>query len=1002
MRSARACYNRGVKRASSIVFVLLGALLAGPLDPLLAGGPGPDAGPDSGPDFAAEIRPLLSRSCFACHGPDEHGRQAGLRLDEREDAIAPRRKGAAIVPGDRAASRLWIRSGDSTDPMPPAGEGHALDPEERELLGRWIDAGAEYAPHWAFVPPKDSPLPSLPDGLDPEWPLDSLDLFVVAKMDEHGLAPSAAADRWTLARRVALDLTGLPPTFAEAEAFVLDERPDAYGRYVDALLASPHYGERWAAVWLDIARYADSKGHGSDPLREIWRYRDWVIEAFQRNLPYDQFLIHQLAGDLLPGATLEQRLATAFHRNTMNNTEGGTDDEEWRVAAVKDRTNTTMQAVMGLTAGCAACHSHKFDPISQHEYYSLTAYFNQTADTDKNDDSPLLDTPTRGQIEERQRLESDLAAAQARWAEAAAEEQGLDAFAASWLDAHTAPSAAGAKDALEFTELRVSLPGAARILSLAEAVLLDTSGGAIAGGHASQSSTGFAGPAELARDGNTSGAYTAGSVTHTLAETGPWWSLRFESPVAARTVRLHNRTDSGLGRRLAGALVEAKGSDGRVLWSAALGDQPADTVELDLLVDANAPEPELLAAAGRSSAERSPADWKLLAELRMAEDPALAPARKAHADLEQKVAGLEIPRTPVMVELPADKQRTTHLLIKGNFLVPGDVVEASVPAALHAWPEGQPHDRLGLARWLTDPQSPLTARVAVNRIWARLFGRGLVTTEEDFGNQGSPPTHPALLDHLALGFQRGGWDQKALIRRLVTSATYRQASNQTPAAGSADPGNRWLSRGPRVRLEAEMVRDVALVASGLFSPTIGGPSIFPPQPEGLWQAAFNGQRSWTESQGPDRYRRGLYVFLRRSIPYPAMDAFDVPNREICNARRIATNTPLQALVTLNDPAFVELAQGLARRMFAAGETAAERAAFGLRETLVRPADPRDVQLVVDLVEAERAAGRSSEESRSLACDPLGPLPDGWDPADLGPWTVAASVLLNQDAVLTKQ
>ena len=439
-----------------------------------------------------------------------------------------------------------------------------------------------------------------------------------------------------------------------------------------------------------------------------------------------------------------------------------------------------------------------------------------------------------------------------------------------------------------------------------------------------------------------------------------------------------------------------------MLWSAALGDQPADTVELDLLLAAGAPDPELLAAAERSAAERSPEDWRLLAELRMAEDSALAPARTAHAALEEQLAGLEMPRTPVLVELPADKRRTTHVLIKGNFLVPGDVVEASVPAALHPWPKGQPHDRLGLARWLTDARSPLTARVAVNRLWARLFGRGLVATEEDFGNQGSPPTHPALLDHLALGFQRSGWDQKALLRRLVTSATYRQTSAQDPARGSIDPGNRWLSRGPRVRLEAEMVRDVALVASGLFSPTVGGPSIFPPQPEGLWQAAFNGQRSWIESQGPDRYRRGLYVFLRRSIPYPAMDAFDVPNREICNARRIATNTPLQALVTLNDPAFVELAQGLARRMYAAGDSAVERAAFGLRETLVRPADPFDMQIVARLVDAERAAGRSTEESISLACDPLGPLAEGQDPAELAAWTVAASVLLNQDAVLTKQ
>ncbi|MFT7677861.1 MAG: hypothetical protein ACI8QC_001847 [Planctomycetota bacterium] len=993
------------------------------------------------PDFAAEIRPLLSRNCFACHGPDEGSRAAGLRLDLREGAVAERESGAAVVPGDRASSRAWVRTGDADDPMPPVETGHALSAEERESLGRWIDAGAEYAQHWAFVAPVIGDEPAVShEG----WVREGLDRFVLAALEERGMAPGLEADRWTLARRVSLDLIGLPPSFEQAREFVEDERSDAYERYVDGLLASPRYGERWAAMWLDLARYADSMGLGSDPLRQIWRYRDWVIEAYNRNLPYDEFIVEQLAGDLLPGATLEQRLATAFHRNTMNNTEGGTDNEEWRVAAVKDRTNTTMQAFMGVTAGCASCHSHKFDPISQSEYYSLFAFFNQTADADRNDDSPRIETPTREQVVRKAELQTAweaalLPMAQAGpWSELAelpgegegkalalpdGDVTGLRVSGVSLKEVELSywPGPAGSGPLLA-TELRISLPGKGRILSLAEVELLDPEGRLILGGEASQSSEGFGGKVEYARDGNRSGNFDERSVTHTAIEAEPWWSLRFEEAQRLAGVRLWNRT-GGLESRLKDAVVEVFGEGGELLaWTVlSTAPMPDTTISwaagprslgfgtvLELGEGQGTVWPLLRPLANQAGGQIS-VRWlgkaRPDARFMASADALLAPdsePRRQLAATRRALDGFSMPMTPVMVELAAEKRRSSHVLYKGNFLMPGDEVQAAVPEALHSMPDGAAMDRLGLARWVASERNPLTARVAVNRIWARLFGRGLVRTEENFGNQGDAPSHAALLDHLAVEFMADGWDQKRLLRRLVSSATYRQASSMDAQAVRIDPENIWIGRGPRVRLEAEMVRDVALSVSGLLTDKLGGRSIFPPQPDGLWQAAFNGQRSWVESQGPDRYRRGLYVFLRRSTPYPAMDTFDVPSRDVCATRRIATNTPLQAFVTLNDPAFVECARALAVRMLAAGERAEERAAFGLREALGRPADAGAVQVIAELVRSEQASARSGADAQRLAVGMLASDVGDDEYQELAAWTVAAGVLLNLDAVLTKE
>ncbi|QEH38826.1 Planctomycete cytochrome C [Aquisphaera giovannonii] len=760
-------------------------------------------------DYNRDVRPILSRSCFACHGSDEAKRAKGLRLDLREAAVKPPKGDgdAAIVPGDPDASELVARivEEDDTLRMPPRKAGPRLSAAEVDILKRWIAGGAEYSEHWALIPPKALPLPKVEQS---GWPRNGIDAWILARLEAEGLRPAPEADPCTLLRRASLDLRGLPPSPAELDLFLADKQPGAYERAVDRFLDDAAYGEKWARMWLDLARYADSAGYGSDPLRTIWRYRDWVIDAFNRNLPYDRFTVEQIAGDLLPGATLEQRMATAFHRNTMTNTEGGTDDEEFRVAAVKDRVDTTMQVWMGLTMGCAKCHTHKYDPLTQEEYYKFYAIFDQTADNDQPDESPAIPAPTP----------ESLAAAKA-----------------------------------------------------------------------------------------------------------------FEARLAPVKDRL--------------AKAEA----------------------------AKAPEAERKAI------------------------------RDELARLEKERP--EAPTLPVMVELPREKRRVTKLLQKGNFLDPGQVVEPGLPKALHQLSRAHegPVNRLDLARWLVDPRNPLTGRVAVNRYWAQLFGAGLVATEEDFGTQGELPSHPELLDWLAVRYRELGWDTKAMLRLIVTSSTYRQSSRVSPDLLARDPKNRLLARAPRIRLEAEMVRDQALALSGLLERKVGGPSVFPPQPDGLWQAAFNGQRTWATSQGTDKYRRALYTFWRRTVPYPSMAAFDAPSREICAIKRVRTNTPLQAFVTLNDPVYVEAAQALARRVVREGGSGLEdRVRYALRLCLARPAWEEQVEPLMALYRSERARfDRDAAAAVELATAPLGPLPPGMEPADLAAWTTLANVLLNLDGVLTR-
>jgi hypothetical protein len=738
--------------------------------------------------------------------------------------------------------------------MPPPKAGNRLSPAEVDVLRRWIEQGAEYSRHWAWIPPEALPLPKVHHAA---WPRNGIDTWILDRLERAGLAPAPEADPYTLLRRASLDIRGLPPTPEEVDRFIRDRAPDAFNRAVDRFLDDPAYGERWARIWLDLARYADSAGLGSDPLRpNIWRFRDWVIDAFNRNLPYDRFTLVQIAGDLLPNPNLDDRIATAFHRNTMTNTEGGTDDEEFRVAAIKDRVDTTAQVWMGLTMGCAKCHSHKYDPITQQEYYQFYAFFNQSADNDQPDESPVIPAPTAESTARLREFEARVAALRAK------------------LDAASKPLA-----------------------------------------------------------------------------------------------------------------------DAQTRWEASL--KPADASARKGIPK------EILAILDTAAEKRNKAQVKTLADYYRSIAPELKPLRDQLAAMEKTRP--KPPTVPVMVDLPADRRRVTRLLRKGNFLDPGDKVEPGVPRALHPYPPGAPANRLGLARWVIDARNPLTARVAVNRYWAQVFGTGLVETEEDFGTQGEPPSHPELLDWLAVRYRESGWDTKALLRLIVTSATYRQSSKVRPELREKDPRNRLLARAPRVRLEAEMVRDQALALGGLLCRKVGGPSVFPPQPDGLWQAAFNGERTWTTSKGDDRYRRGLYVFWRRTVPYPSMATFDAPSREICAIKRVRTNTPLQSFVTLNDPVYVEAAQALARRIVGEGGCeAASRARWGLQLCQCRPPRPEQVESILTLYQAELERYRTDRAAATaLASEPLGPLPAGMDTADVAAWTAVANVLLNLDSVLTK-
>jgi hypothetical protein len=1128
-------------------------------------------------DFNRDIRPILSNNCFQCHGPDENKRQAKLRLDTEEGAVS-----SVIVRGkpDQSALVYRITTEDADEHMPPAATGKKLSAAEVRLLTQWVRQGAPYARHWSYVKPVR---PELPAVNDKSWPKNAVDHFILARLQREGLRPSPEADRAALVRRVSLDLVGLPPTLEEVEQFVGDRDPRAYENLIDRVLKKDAYGEHWARMWLDLARYADSAGYADDPARTIWAYRDYVIRSFNQNKPFDQFTLEQIAGDLLPKpaqerTAQEQLIATAFHRNTLTNNEGGTSDEEFRNVAVVDRVNTTLAVWMGTTITCCQCHHHKYDPISQEDFFRLFAFFNNTADADRPDESPTHQLWSQEQERQKAALSAEitglekslsvasreLAAAQAKWQQRFAAEprwQTLRPAAVKLQSGGEAKIAAdgavfvpsGAKTDTYTLELplpqaekglltaiqlqtlphdslpskgaghgggnfvitsikasltapsgqspagrfvRIELPGQGKMLSLAEVQVLRGTENIARAGEAKQSSTDYDGPARLAIDGNTNGDYFAAkSTTHSAAESNPWWEVDLKKPQTIERIAIWNRTDNGLHVRLANFRVAVLNEQRKAVWEQVVTQPPNPSAEFSLggarsvsfaaayadfsqsgfeptsvidVKDAKRPgwavgpqvavphyltliaqspvevavgskltvtieqlsphashtlghfrlavtsdasigeyaktPPAILALLKTPEAKRSDAQRAELTKHFLSIAPELQPRRENLASLKKQLADMKpLTTVPVMQELAGPQRRTTKLQHRGNFLDLGKTVTEGVPAAFHPLPQGQPLNRLTLARWLVDENNPLTARVIVNRYWEAIYGIGLVRTSEEFGSQGELPSHPELLDWLATELVRSKWDLKHVLKLLVTAAAYRQSSRVTPELIERDPENRLLARGPRFRLSAEMVRDQALAVSGLLSDKMYGPPVKPPQPALGVSAAFGSGIDWQTSQGEDQHRRGLYTTWRRSNPYPSMAAFDAPNREVCTIRRDRTNTPLQALVTLNDPVYIEAAQALARRIAKAPGASADKARYGFRLCLAR--QPSDKELSALLALFDKSYDQFSqdrEKAARMATKPLGKAPDGANIAELAAWTVVANVLLNLDEMFMKR
>jgi hypothetical protein len=1162
------------------------------------------------PDFLRDVRPILSSHCFKCHGPDEKARKAKLRLDLREEVLAPAKSGSpALVPGKPAHSELIrrISSNDEDEVMPPPSTKNPLSASQKEVLRQWIAAGAEYKPHWAFAPPKQAPLPKVKRA---DWPRNAIDFFILARLESEGLSPSAQADRHALARRLFLDLIGLPPTPDEADEFLRDNSPGAYEQWVDRLLSSPRYGERWARRWLDLARYADTNGYEKDRGRSIWPYRDWVINAINADLPFDQFTVEQIAGDMLPGASAAQRIATGFHRNTMLNEEGGIDPLEFRFYAMVDRVNTSATAWLGLTLGCAQCHTHKYDPIPHREYYQLMAFLN-------NADEPEIDLENREIAARRTELEHKIAELKAdlpsrfpmeevRWHVASNSRfQSENKVAAEKLeDGSWRISGPGAErdtykvafdsELTNVTHVRLealidwSLPGTGPGFSeLGNFVLSEVTAAVASKDEADEfqrlklvearadfSQRDFS--VRSAIDGKTNTGWgIQGSRRWHVNRTaifqlekpvtfpqGARWAIELSQqqgktnllgrfrlslgePIedprpgeVRRREHLETKFAEWLRRESARVVrwkplqpAEAKsnlplltilpdgsvfaegdqskrdvyelrfGSDlkgltalrlevlpderlpkhgpGRVFYEGPAGDfflsefkaatngkpvaiqrathsYAADksgapqTIDGDPqsgwavnggqgeahqavfelaepLADPNGLDVTLLferyhaAGLGRfkiwattdtrpagalatpdeiqsllwlPSRERTPEQRQRLLEHFLTMAPELSETHQEMDKLRDQMPAF--PTTLVMTERSAENLRPTHVHHRGEFLQPTERVEPGVLSVLHALPANAARDRLTFARWLVSLDNPLVGRVTMNRQWAAFFGRGLVRTLQDFGFQGELPTHPELLDWLAVEFVKQGWSMKAMHKLIVTSATYRQTSHVSPELLEKDPQNKLLARGPRVRLEAELIRDSILSASGLLSPKLGGPSVFPPQPPGVTTEGAYGALAWNSSPGEDQYRRGLYTFSKRTAPYAMFSTFDAPSGEACVARREVSNSPLQSLTLLNDAVFFEASQALGRMAASRQGSEEDRAAFLFRRCLTRPPARQELANMVEFCR-EQTKRFAAKELDAGAVAGAG----NENAIERAAWTAVARALLNLDETITK-
>lgn len=1016
--------------------------------------------------FNRDIRPILSDNCFQCHGPDERKREAGLRLDQRDSATKSTESGhTAIVPGKAEASELVVRitTADADLQMPPASSGKKLTASQIDLLRRWVAEGAEYQGHWAFLPVQR---PALPDVKHAAWVRNPIDQFIAARLEQEGLTPAPEATREILIRRVTLDLTGLPPTPAEVDAFLADTSPEAYEKVVDRLLQSKRYGERMAMQWLDFARYADSNGYQTDGSRYQWPWRDWVIEAFNNNQPFDQFTIDQLAGDLVPNPTRAQNVATGFNRNHRLNGEGGIIAEEWRVETVIDRVETTGMTWMALTLNCCRCHDHKYDPITQREFYQLFSFFNNVAESgtlqgDSKNTDPLIVVPTDEQEAELARLDGEIAKGDQRVAEAAKQ---LPEFIAAWepgfksklgedgtvvwlaLQPQEVTSSGGAKltrqadgsylasgknPSHDVYTIKSPLPegtfSGLLLECLADPSLPQQSLGRYANGNFVLSAveaeitapslqtplvaTFNRAEATYSQKGWEIGLTLDGSASNGWAVDGP--SRRDQTnamflvqsslsvpPDATLTVRLKHEAlnQHNIGR-----------------FRLSTTSLPPSTIKLD---GAKFPESlkQILALdAGKRSAEQKAELEKFF---RANVDSPLKQAESAVAALRQQQNKIMAasPNVMVMRELP--KPREAFILLRGEYDKRGDKVVAGLPAALPAMPENAPQNRLGLAQWLVDPSHPLTSRVWINRAWERFFGTGLVKTSENFGSQAEFPSHPELLDWLSAEFMRptvapavGGmaaqpWDMKAIQKLIVMSATYRQSSRVTPQSAERDPENRLLSRGPRFRLSGETLRDQALAASGLLIDKVGGPSVRPYMPEGVWDetSRYGDLRGYKHDTGDGLYRRTMYTIWKRTAAPPSMLLFDAPSREVCTVKRSRTNTPLQALSLLNEITYVEAARKLAERMLAETDKPInERLAFGFKLATSRPPIAAELQVLSDGLASDLSRLKQDPEAaKKLVAFGDSKPTAGIDPAELAAYTLTANILLNLDEVVTRE
>ncbi len=1014
-------------------------------------------------DFNRDIRPILSDACFQCHGPDENKRQANLRLDTKDGAFTDLNGHAAIIPGDVTKSTLLQRivSDDPDEQMPPAKSGKQLTADQKQKLRQWIAEGAPWTGHWSFIAPKRSAIPPVTKQEDVAQPIDA---FLLSRLEQAEITPNSPTDRATWLRRVTFDLTGLPPSLDELDLFLTDEHPAAFERVVDRLLASPRYGERMAVRWLDAARYADTSGYQSDGERFMWRWRDWVIDAYNQNMPFDQFTIEQLAGDLLPNPTLEQRIATGFHRNHRGNSEGGIVPEEYAAEYVVDRVETTYTVWMGLTMGCARCHSHKFDPLTQREFYQSFAFFNNVPEFGRalkyGNSPPYIAAPTSDQQRALTQLEDRLSAGQRTWKQLA---PGIEQAIVAWegtLDPKTAPAWSFTQDRL-WTDPFDATPEEARIRFVASGKIESAArfdgqnfvevGNVGAFGFLDKFSLaawiqpqGDRGGTILSRmtDVEHGDGYALvldnGRLQLNLIKRWLDDALRVETIATIPANEWHHiavtydgsRLASGIRFYLDGQLVPHRanldllnqtfaskeplrigggnGPQGRfhglidevAIYGSVLTSDEAATVATPETVREIVSIPRDRRTAGQQRKLRA-----AFLELGAADDIKAAQTQVEELTKQVEIFRETLPTVMVMEEMPTP--RATHLLLRGEYDKPGERVTAGLPACLPSMPDDVPKDRLALARWLTDPRHPLTARVAVNRLWQMVFGTGLVKTVDDFGSQGEAASHPELLDWLAVEFAQpangdGAWDTKRMLRLMLTSAAYRRSSHITPELLRRDPENRLLARGPRVRLSAEMVRDQALFASGLLVEKLGGPSVKPYQPAGLWKELAD--TDYVQDHGEKLYRRSLYTFWKRTIPPPTMLSFDAAGRETCVVRESRTNTPLQALILMNDVTYVEGARLLAERARRESSLAlSDRLTHAFRLVLSRPPRSEELAVLTAGWQAQRTRFEHDPEAvRQLLSQGESPRVTDVRDADRAVDTAIMGLLLNLDEAITKE